>query len=40
MMLIYSVLSCIGLWFVMHQFPMIFRSYQPELMVEFSLELL
>jgi len=39
-MIIYTVLSYFSLWFVMHQLPMIFRSYEPELIVEFCLELL
>jgi len=38
-MIIYSVPFYFSLRFVMHQFPMIFRSYEPELIVEFSLEL-
>jgi len=38
-MIIYYVPSYFGLRFMMHQFPMIFRSYEPELIVEFSLEL-
>ena len=39
LMIIYYVPSYFGLRFMMHQFPMIFRSYEPELIVEFSLEL-
>lgn len=40
LMIVYSVLAYFSQQFLLRQFPMIFRSYEPELFVEFCLELL